>query len=408
MTASVEELTASLQAELASLEGELREIAILMTQAETEAKRHGARRDAALEQWQKMAADPKAGPEGRTAAAAQLATLTRRAAVMEAQVEVLAAKDRVLRRAHDLLSGVLQAVQALPVEGGGLGAAEGVASETGQGGVTMPPTAGAPAGVPPEPEVRATRDEGARGHPGSPAGLSPAVSRLVLAAQEDLRRAIARAMHDGPAQSLTNIILQAEIVERLLQRDPAAAAAEVRGLVEMVERSLEATKAFIFDVRPMVLDDLGLVPTLRRAARERGRRARIPVEFDSVGQDRRLPMELETGLFRLLDDLLAAYLELRPDRLRLRLDWTDRLSAEMVAVGRPVAVAPVSEDLPPALMAMIEERQRTAEATARVSLPIDRWREVAERAKSVGVSAELLDDGSRVRLTAPLAEEDGG
>jgi hypothetical protein len=80
----------------------------------------------------------------------------------------------------------------------------------------------------------------------------------------------------------------------------------------------------------------------------------------------------------------------------------------MVAVGRPVAVAPVSEDLPPALMAMIEERQRTAEATARVSLPIDRWREVAERAKSVGVSAELLDDGSRVRLTAPLAEEDGG
>src|SRR5579884_2683294 len=317
MTASVEELTASLQAELASLEGELREIAILMTQAETEAKRHGARRDAALEQWQKMAADPKAGPEGRTAAAAQLATLTRRAAVMEAQVEVLAAKDRVLRRAHDLLSGVLQAVQALPVEGGG----------------TMPPTAGAPAGVPPEAEVRATRDEGARGHPGSPAGLSPAVSRLVLAAQEDLRRAIARAMHDGPAQSLTNIILQAEIVERLLQRDPAAAAAEVRGLVEMVERSLEATKAFIFDVRPMVLDDLGLVPTLRRAARERGRRARIPVEFDSVGQDRRLPMELETGLFRLLDDLLAAYLELRPDRLRLRLDWTDRLSAEMVAVG---------------------------------------------------------------------------
>jgi signal transduction histidine kinase len=407
MTASVEELTASLQAELASLEGELREIAILMTQAETEAKRHGARRDAALEQWQKMAADPKAGPEGRTAAAAQLATLTRRAAVMEAQVEVLAAKDRVLRRAHVLLSGVLQAVQALPVEGGGR-AAEGVASETGQGGVTMPPTAGALAGVPPEAEVRATRDEGARGHPDSPAGLSPAVSRLVLAAQEDLRRAIARAMHDGPAQSLTNIILQAEIVERLLQRDPAAAAAEVRGLVEMVERSLEATKAFIFDVRPMVLDDLGLVPTLRRAARERGRRARIPVEFDSVGQDRRLPMELETGLFRLLDDLLAAYLELRPDRLRLRLDWTDRLSAEMVAVGRPVAVAPVSEDLPPALMAMIEERQRTAEATARVSLPIDRWQEVAERAKSVGVSAELLDDGSRVRLTAPLAEEDGG
>ena len=48
----------------------------------------------------------------------------------------------------------------------------------------------------------------------------PAVSRLLLAAQEDLRREIARAMHDGPAQSLTNIVLQAQIVERLVDTRP--------------------------------------------------------------------------------------------------------------------------------------------------------------------------------------------
>ncbi len=61
--------------------------------------------------------------------------------------------------------------------------------------------------------------------------LPPAVSRIVLSAQEDLRREIAREMHDGPAQSLTNIVLQAQIVDRLLARDPAAAAAEVRQLI---------------------------------------------------------------------------------------------------------------------------------------------------------------------------------
>ena len=77
-------------------------------------------------------------------------------------------------------------------------------------------------------------------------------------------------MHDGPAQSLTNIVLQAQIVERLVGKDPALAQGEVRQLVAMVQQTLEATKTFIFDVRPMVLDDLGLVPTLRRAARERG------------------------------------------------------------------------------------------------------------------------------------------
>src|SRR5687767_13980825 len=138
------------------------------------------------------------------------------------------------------------------------------------------------------------------------------MSRIVLTAQEDLRREIARAMHDGPAQSLTNIVLQAQIVERLVGKDPDAAAGEVQQLVSMVQQTLDATKTFIFDVRPMVLDDLGLVPTLRRATRERSRRAGIPVEFESMGHDRRLPMDLESALFRMLDEALAGYLGAAP------------------------------------------------------------------------------------------------
>ena len=119
--------------------------------------------------------------------------------------------------------------------------------------------------------------------------MSPAVSRLVMTMQEDLRREISRAMHDGPAQSLTNIVLQAQIVEHLVTRDPEMAQGEVRQLIAMVQQTLDATKSFIFDVRPMVLDDLGLLATLRRAARERGRRAGITIDFDSMGEDRRLP-----------------------------------------------------------------------------------------------------------------------
>ena len=95
--------------------------------------------------------------------------------------------------------------------------------------------------------------------------MPPGVSRMILTAQEDLRREIARQMHDGPAQSLTNIVLQAQIVDRLMTKDPDKAGAEVHALIAMVQRTLDATKTFIFDVRPMVLDDLGLVPTLRRA-----------------------------------------------------------------------------------------------------------------------------------------------
>ncbi len=89
---------------------------------------------------------------------------------------------------------------------------------------------------------------------------------------------------------------------------PTGAKGELRLLVSMVQHTLEATKSFIFDVRPMVLDDLGVVPTLRRMTRDRGRKAKVPVEFESLGQERRLPMDLESTIFRILDDALSAYL----------------------------------------------------------------------------------------------------
>jgi hypothetical protein len=249
--------------------------------------------------------------------------------------------------------------------------------------------------------------------------LPPAVSRLLLGAQEDMRREIARAMHDGPAQSLTNIVLQAQIVERLVRTDPARASKEVGQLVAMVQQTLEATKSFIFEVRPMVLDDLGLVPTLRRSARDRGRRAGVPVEFESMGQDRRLPMDLESGLFRILDEALAGYLDARAERISFRLDWSaDQLDVSMTAARKAVkavsaitADAAASKDLPPALAAMMEERRADARAAAEtaerdsiVELSSTTWREIQARAGTLGLTVELSTDGSELRLLAELPQ----
>src|SRR5262249_51617155 len=213
---------------------------------------------------------------------------------------------------------------------------------------------------------------------GAEALPTPAGSRIVQRAQEDLPRDIPRPIHEGPAQSLTNIVLQAQIVERLVARDPTSAGPELKQLISMVQQTLDATKTFIFDVRPMVLDDLGLVPTLRRAARERGRRAGIPVEFDSIGQDRRIVVDLESTLFRILDEALTGYLAARPDRTAIRLDWTeDVVEAEVTARRDPTqqmaeadeAVAEAAraressgKDLPPALETMLADRTERAEA----------------------------------------------
>ncbi len=371
-TSTVEVLSARLADDLATIDKELDEIDLLISQAKTEAGRHETRRSTAEE---KLGALPEsADVRDRLEQTTNLVALTRRAALMETQVEVLEGKRRSIGRYRDAVAAYIDAL----------------------------------AGVDPN----ATEGEGDQPMP-------PAVARLLMSAQEDLRREIAREMHDGPAQSLTNIVLQAQIVERLMTTDPSAATDEVHQLVAMVQQTLDATKTFIFDVRPMVLDDLGLTPTLRRATRERSRRADVPVEFESMGQDRRLPMDLESGLFRILDEALAAFLAGAPDRVSLKLDWSDQLTADVVAT-RAVAAAEArsdveipseegDENLPPALAALVEERRaakrKAAEAAVRaavVALPPTTWREIQDRAVSVGVEAELRADGSHLHLATDL------
>ncbi len=384
--------------DLQTLDAELREIDLLITQARAEAIRHESRRTSAAD---KLAGLSTGGdPTERLDLAASLITLTKRASLMESQVAVLEGKRRALARFRDAVAGYQAGAEGIPFT---------PVATTEMGGAG-PGLSDAAPDVGPDGQVE----------------MSPAVSRLVLSAQEDLRREIARAMHDGPAQSLTNIVLQAQIVERLVSRDPASASGEIRQLTAMVQQTLDATKSFIFDVRPMVLDDLGLVPTLRRATRERGRRAGVTVDFDTLGQDRRLPMDVESGLFRILDEALAAYLAAAPARITMRLDWSERLDARLIAVAagaepsdgaapEPAPAAPAgAADLPPALAAMIEDRaadQRDAEEVARVGalivLPAAVWREIQGRAASIGVDAELLAEGAEVHLALDLPTERG-
>jgi len=129
-------------------------------------------------------------------------------------------------------------------------------------------------------------------------------SRQVFQIIEEERMRIARDMHDGPAQSLANLVLQAEILERLIARDPQMVVTELADFKNGVRTVLDDTRRLIFDLRPMTLDDLGLVPTLRKFVKEFGERGGVNAHLRVVGEETRLPGGLEPTLFRIIQEAL--------------------------------------------------------------------------------------------------------
>jgi len=136
---------------------------------------------------------------------------------------------------------------------------------------------------------------------GEPA--QPLVVRIIEA-QERERQWLSRQMHDGPAQSLTNLVLQAEICERLFDTDPKRTRAELANLKDAVAATFQKVKGFILNLRPMMLDDLGLVPTLRRYVDSFADNSGVLTHLMVSGKERRLASHKEVTIFRLVQELL--------------------------------------------------------------------------------------------------------
>jgi two-component system sensor histidine kinase DegS len=141
----------------------------------------------------------------------------------------------------------------------------------------------------------------------SAAGIATAQSNVVrvIEAQENERQRLARQMHDGPAQSLTNLILQAEICERLFDSDPVQARVELGNLKNAVNTTFQKIREFIMTLRPMMLDDLGLVPTMKQYAQDFEEKTGMSVNFTVLGRDTRLPPYSEVTVFRVIQELLT-------------------------------------------------------------------------------------------------------
>lgn len=128
---------------------------------------------------------------------------------------------------------------------------------------------------------------------------------MVIQSQEIERQQLSRQMHDGPAQALSNFILQTEIAMRLFEIDQAKAKEELASLKLSATRTFQKVRDFIFELRPMMLDDLGLAPTLKRYIDAFKDQKGIEVQLLISGTERRLESYLEIMIFRAVQEILS-------------------------------------------------------------------------------------------------------
>ncbi|WP_226580635.1 sensor histidine kinase [Halobacillus litoralis] len=126
----------------------------------------------------------------------------------------------------------------------------------------------------------------------------------IIEAQEEERRRLSREIHDGPAQMLANVMLRSDLVERTYrERGIDEAMEEVKSVRSLVRSALYEVRKIIYDLRPMALDDLGLIPTLKKyLATVEEYNESMQITFTSFGTERRLESKYEVALFRLIQE----------------------------------------------------------------------------------------------------------
>lgn len=148
----------------------------------------------------------------------------------------------------------------------------------------------------------------------------------LIRTQEEERERLARAMHDGPAQSLTNFILQAEICQRLFDRNPDRASEELDNLKSNASKTFQKVREFIFELRPMMLGDLGVAPTVRRYIEAYREQSDIDVQLEILGDERRLETYREVMIFRGVQDTMAMARDYAdPTSINITLDMSGKV-----------------------------------------------------------------------------------
>jgi len=151
----------------------------------------------------------------------------------------------------------------------------------------------------------------------------------IIEAQEEERKKLSREIHDGPAQMLANVMMRSDLIEKIYkERSGEEAMAEIRNLKVIVRSALYEVRRIIYDLRPMALDDLGLVPTLKKylqTTEEYHKTTKI--RFCYSGEVKRLPTKYEVAMFRLIQESVQNALKhAKASLIQVELEITESLA----------------------------------------------------------------------------------
>jgi two-component system sensor histidine kinase UhpB len=160
------------------------------------------------------------------------------------------------------------------------------------------------------------------------------LSRRLLQAQEEERHRLARDLHDEAAQALTSLLVHLRLLERA--HTPDEAQARVQELRELTAQALDDVRRVALDLRPTILDDLGLGPALEWRVDEFGRADGVRATVTINKLERRLPRETELALYRVGQEALSNVVKHADARtVSVRLSQTNGdVTLEIVDDGR--------------------------------------------------------------------------
>ena len=108
------------------------------------------------------------------------------------------------------------------------------------------------------------------------------IGMKIIKAQEEERRRIARDIHDGPAQNIASLVIKTEIVEKLLKRGNIHIEDELKDIKTQLRAVLKEIRGIMYDLRPISLDEVGLIPTIERMAADMSYEKNIAIEIKKI------------------------------------------------------------------------------------------------------------------------------